>query len=74
MKLFEKKSISESNILFLNLKNSINLRKEVADGLRIYFDFLLKDYLLYKQEKEQANTLLSVENLKNFTYIASERQ
>lgn len=66
--------MSESNILFLNLKNSINLRKEVADGLRIYFDFLLKDYLLYKQEKEQANTLLSVENLKNFTYIASERQ
>lgn len=53
---------------------SIDLRKEVADGLRIYFDFLLKDYLLYKQEKEQANLLLSNENLTNFTYIASERQ
>lgn len=53
---------------------SINLRKEVADGLRIYFDFLLKDYLLYSQEHEQANTLLSTENLSKFSYIASEQQ
>lgn len=56
------------------LSISINVRKEVADGLRTYFDFTLKDYLLYKPEKEQASTLLSAENLKNFTYIASERQ
>lgn len=44
---------------------SINLRKEVADGLRIYFDFVLKDYLLYKQEMEQASILLSPDYLKN---------
>lgn len=50
------------------------MRKEVADGLRIYFDFTLKDQLLYRQERDQANALLSEENLKNFTYIASERQ
>lgn len=53
---------------------SINLRKEVADGLRIYFDFILKDYLLYKYEIEQASTLLSPENLKNFVYVGSEKQ
>lgn len=53
---------------------SINLRKEVADGLRIYFDFVLKDYLLYKQELEQASNLLSNEYLKNFTYVGSEKQ
>lgn len=52
------------------LNNSINLRKEVADGLRIYFDFTLRDYLLYRQERDQANVLLSEESLRNFTYVA----
>lgn len=52
---------------------SINLRKEVADGLRIYFDFVLKDYLLYKEELEQASILLSSKYLENFTYTASEK-
>lgn len=46
----------------------------MADGLRIYFDFILKDYLLYKQEIEQASILLSTDYLKNFTYISSEKQ
>lgn len=52
---------------------SINLRKEMADGLRIYFDFLLQDYLLYKPERGQASFLLSPENIKNFTYVGSEK-
>lgn len=56
------------------IMTSINLRKEVADGLRIYFDFLLKDYLLYNSEIQQANQLLSRENLRNFTYVGSEQQ
>lgn len=56
------------------LSFSINLRKEVADGLRIYFDFVLNDYLLYKQEQDQANALLSDDFLKNFAYIGSETQ
>lgn len=68
------RTIINEQIKHLPFSYSINLRKEVADGLRIYFDFLLKDYLLYNQEKEQANILLSEENLKNFTYIGSERQ
>lgn len=46
----------------------------MADGLRIYFDFILKDYLLYKQELEQASILLSTDYLKSFTYICSEKQ
>lgn len=60
-------------IYFFRL-NSINLRKEVADGIRIYFDFLLKNYLLYSQEKQQVDELLSPEFLKNFTYTVSEVQ
>lgn len=52
----------------------MNLRKEVADGLRIYFDFVLKDYLLYKQERDQASVLLSSEYLKYFKYVSSEKQ
>lgn len=32
---------------------SLNICKEVADGVRIYFDFTLSDLLLYNQEREQ---------------------
>lgn len=42
--------------LFLYLKTfsfSLNICKEVADGLRVYFDFTLGDLLLYSQEKAQ---------------------
>lgn len=45
----------------------------MCDGLRIYFDFILRDYLLYKHEREQASVLLSPENLQNFTYVGSEK-
>ncbi|XP_072933420.1 MSL complex subunit 3 isoform X2 [Epargyreus clarus] len=31
----------------------LNLVREVADGLRVYFDFLLRGHLLYKQEHSQ---------------------
>jgi hypothetical protein len=32
---------------------SLNICKEVVDGVRIYFDFTLSDLLLYNQEREQ---------------------
>ncbi|XP_011310001.1 male-specific lethal 3 homolog isoform X2 [Fopius arisanus] len=35
--------------------NEINVSREVADGLRIYFDFTLPDLLLYREEREQFN-------------------
>lgn len=71
----KKKNIRDhhSYLILFNFP-SINLRKEVADGIRIYFDFLLRDYLLYQQERDQANLLLSDENLINYTYISSESQ
>ncbi|XP_028158581.1 male-specific lethal 3 homolog isoform X5 [Ostrinia furnacalis] len=31
----------------------LNLVREVADGLRVYFDFILRGHLLYKQELNQ---------------------
>lgn len=55
---------------FDKLVATVGLLKEVADGLRIYFDFTIADYLLYKEEKEYALSYLSEENLKNFTYVA----
>lgn len=54
--------------------SSINLRKEIADGLRIYFNFTLKEYLLYKQEREQADFYTSPEYTSSFKYVAPERQ
>lgn len=56
---------------FEKIVNTVSILKEVADGLRIYFDFTLADNLLYKEEKEYAISLLSEENLKNFSYVPS---
>lgn len=36
----------------------INLCREVADGLRVYFDFTLQKLLLYRQEREQNNSIM----------------
>lgn len=49
----------------------MDLLKEVADGIRIYFDFTISEYLLYKEEREYALSYLSEENLKSFIYIAT---
>ena len=53
------------------IRTNVELCKEVADGLRVYFDFTLQDYLLYPQEKPQAQIVLAEDNLRSFTYIAS---
>ncbi|XP_034836041.1 MSL complex subunit 3 [Maniola hyperantus] len=37
----------------LDVSCRLNLLREVADGLRVYFDFILRGHLLYKQEAEQ---------------------
>lgn len=34
--------------------------REVMDGLRIYFDFVLNDLLLYNTEKGQISTKIAV--------------
>lgn len=31
----------------------MSLLMEVLDGIKIYFDFMLKDHLLYSEEKKQ---------------------
>lgn len=50
--IFPKKEPKESTIDFDAIREKIDLCKEVADGLRIYFNFILKDFLLYPEEKE----------------------
>ncbi|XP_055932619.1 male-specific lethal 3 homolog [Argiope bruennichi] len=39
-----------------DVKNKLNLCKEVMDGIRVYFDFTLPHLLLYRQEKKQYYT------------------
>lgn len=44
-------------VTFLNYTIfSVNLCREVLDGIRIYFDFTLNDILLYNSEKGQIVT------------------
>lgn len=56
------------------LMRSIALRKEVADGLRIYLNYTVRDYLLYAPERVQAAYYLSDEYRKATRYVAPERQ
>lgn len=49
----------------------INLLKEVADGIRIYFDFTITNHLLYKEEKPHASVFMQEENWKHFSYVPS---
>ncbi|KAL5291516.1 MSL3 family protein [Megaselia abdita] len=49
----------------------INLLKEVADGIRIYFDFTITNHLLYKEEKAHAAVFMQEENWKHFSYVPS---
>uniref|UniRef100_A0A1B6FRP4 Protein male-specific lethal-3 n=1 Tax=Cuerna arida TaxID=1464854 RepID=A0A1B6FRP4_9HEMI len=44
---------------FDSIFRNLNLCKEVADGLRIYFDFTLGSLLLYRQEKDQFRQAVS---------------
>ncbi|XP_018345439.1 PREDICTED: male-specific lethal 3 homolog isoform X5 [Trachymyrmex septentrionalis] len=51
----------------------VNISREVADGLRIYFDFTLPHLLLYRQEKEQYDSLKSsLSNNEQTTIIPKE--
>lgn len=60
-----------SKVNYEQLQINIDLCKEVVDGLRIYFDFTVKDYLLYAAEKKQLEEVMSDEQLKDFKYIPS---
>ncbi|XP_012278892.1 male-specific lethal 3 homolog [Orussus abietinus] len=49
----EKNQRVKSNDTIDKAVKDANICRQVADGLRIYFDFTLRDLLLYKQEREQ---------------------
>jgi male-specific lethal 3 len=55
----EKPSRNKTNNTIEKTVNDVNLCREVADGLRIYFDFTLPHLLLYRQEREQYSSLKS---------------
>lgn len=49
--------------------SNVCMLKEVVDGLRIYFEFLLENHLLYKEEIDYAFNYLTDDNLKNCSTI-----
>lgn len=53
--------------------NNMNICKEVADGIRIYFDFTLKDFLLYGSEHQQYDDLFSDQFLSTYKHIPNDR-
>lgn len=57
-------SKTTSAIDYDEIMNDINLCKETADGIRIYFNFIIKDFLLYPEEREKFLEIMSEENLK----------
>ncbi|CAG9809408.1 unnamed protein product [Chironomus riparius] len=67
-----KKEHKVKSIDYEAISNNIDLCKEVADGLRVYFNFILKDFLLYTEEKEEYERIMSEENLKDFQYDPGE--
>lgn len=55
----EKPQRNKTNNTIEKTVNEVNICREVADGLRIYFDFTLSHLLLYRQEREQYCSLKS---------------
>ncbi|XP_043273477.1 male-specific lethal 3 homolog isoform X2 [Venturia canescens] len=55
----EKSQRNKTNNTVEKIVNDVNICREVADGLRIYFDFTLPNLLLYRQEREQYNAFKS---------------
>ncbi|XP_046616515.1 male-specific lethal 3 homolog isoform X1 [Neodiprion virginianus] len=55
----DKPQRNKSNHTIEKSVSDVNISREVADGLRIYFDFTLADLLLYREEKEQYESFRS---------------
>lgn len=55
----EKPQRNKTNNTVEKTVNEVNICREVADGLRIYFDFTLSHLLLYRHEREQYYSLKS---------------
>ncbi|KAL0132593.1 hypothetical protein PUN28_000389 [Cardiocondyla obscurior] len=55
----EKPQRNKANNTVEKTANEVNICREVADGLRVYFDFTLPHLLLYRQEREQYCSLKS---------------
>lgn len=55
------------------LLNNINVRKETADGLRIYFNFLSKGLMFYNAEKPLVNLIYAPACMCKAAYIPTEK-
>jgi male-specific lethal 3 len=63
----------EQNIDYNEIYNDINLAKEAMDGLRVYFNFIIKDFLLYTEEKEHFEKIMSEDFKITFSTHCKER-
>ncbi|XP_077299701.1 male-specific lethal 3 [Arctopsyche grandis] len=54
--------------------NKLNLLHEIADGIRIYFDYLLNSHLLYKPEFMQYNEAVSKNIIKEVRSVSETEQ
>lgn len=70
----QKRSDNRQNKIILDIIAKIELCKEVADGIRLYFDSTLKDHLLYGslEQKQYHQFFNSDTNLSDFHYVAPE--
>ncbi|XP_020285627.1 male-specific lethal 3 homolog isoform X2 [Pseudomyrmex gracilis] len=68
----EKPQRNKTNNTLEKTVNDVNLCREVADGLRIYFDFTLPHLLLYRQEREQYSSPKSFSSSNERPGVAKE--
>ncbi|KAG6456076.1 hypothetical protein O3G_MSEX009573 [Manduca sexta] len=60
----------------LDVSCRLNLVREVADGLRVYFDFILRGHLLYKQELNQYHEICGqfIDELRSHKSVVSQSE
>ncbi|KAH9631994.1 hypothetical protein HF086_016554 [Spodoptera exigua] len=60
----------------LDVSCRLNLVREVADGLRVYFDFILRGHLLYKQELAQYHEICGrfIDELRSHKSVVSQSE
>lgn len=68
----EKPQRNKANNTLEKTVNDVNLCREVADGLRIYFNFTLPHLLLYRQEREQYSSPKSFASINERSGVAKE--
>ncbi|CAB3992699.1 male-specific lethal 3 homolog isoform X1, partial [Paramuricea clavata] len=57
-----------------DVQSSVNIVKEVMDGLRVYFDFTLASVLLYNMERDQHDRVMHETGVKRQNEVKTDEQ